>query len=258
MPKNKLDAHILRERLSHLPIAEIRYFDVTGSTNDDALAWIDLGARDGSLVMANEQTAGRGRMQRRWITRRNTSLAFTLIFRPEKTDLIPFNSPLGALGVAIALENLSDAHPQIKWPNDVLLNGKKVCGILTEASWQGDRLAGVVIGIGINIASSAIHPEDDFIFPAGTLEKCLEKPPDRLDLLAEVIRLIFLWQPKLGSPEFLEAWNQRLAFRGKRVKINCPGQEILNGEILYIDQDGCLRVKQDNGEEVSISAGDAG
>ncbi len=258
MPNTTLNTEILHRRLSDLPIAAIRYYDVTGSTNDDALTWLEHGAPDGSLVLAEEQTAGRGRMRRTWVTRKNTSLAFTLIFRPEKSNLIPFHSPLGALGVARALEDLADARPQIKWPNDVLLDGKKVCGILTEACWQGDRLAGVVVGIGINVASTALGEEDRFIFPAGTLEKCLGRPIDRLDLLTEVLRMIFDWRPRLGSNEFLDAWNQRLAFRGEQVRINRPGQKTLIGAILYIDQDGCLRVRQENGEENSISAGDVG
>lgn len=258
MPEDMITAEILRERLSHLPVAAITYHEVTGSTNDDALKWIDQGAPDASLVMANEQTAGRGRMQRTWVTRKDTSLAFTLIFRPENTDLISFHAPLGALGVAQALENLAGARPQIKWPNDVLIGGKKVCGILTEASWQGDRLSGVALGIGINVASKAVREDDQFIFPAGTLENCLSNPLERLDLLAETIRMVFHWRPLLGSREFLDAWNQRLAFRGEQVRINRPGQETLIGAILYVDQDGCLRVRQENGEEISIAAGDVG
>jgi BirA family biotin operon repressor/biotin-[acetyl-CoA-carboxylase] ligase len=179
-----------------------------------------------------------------------------LIFHPEKHTNLPLYAPLGALGVASGMEALYAVHPQIKWPNDVLLNQKKVCGILTEASWQETRLEGIVLGIGINIASSAVHTEDEFIFPASTLQSNLEKPVNRMDLLTEVIRFIFEWRQHLDSVDFIRAWNDRLAFRGETVQINRPGQSILTGEILHISQDGLLCIRQKNGKEISVSAGD--
>jgi BirA family transcriptional regulator, biotin operon repressor / biotin---[acetyl-CoA-carboxylase] ligase len=256
MTEEQINLELLRERLAGFPIPEIRYFDVTGSTNDDAMKWISHGALDGSLIVADEQTAGRGRFQRKWVTRKGTSLAFSLIFHPETNTNLPLYAPLGALGVALAIEELYPAHPQIKWPNDVLLNHKKVCGILTEASWQETRLEGVVLGIGINIASSAIRAEDEFIFPASTLQSHLEKPVNRLDLLAEIIRFIFIWRQQLDSVDFIQAWNERLAFRGETVHINRPGQEILTGTIMHISQDGLLWIRQKDGKEISVSAGD--
>jgi BirA family transcriptional regulator, biotin operon repressor / biotin---[acetyl-CoA-carboxylase] ligase len=256
MSESRLDYDLLKSRLLHLPVAEIQYLPSTGSTNDDALNWINNGAADGSLVIADEQTAGRGRMQRTWVTRKGSALAFSLIFKPRETNGLSLYAPLGALGVAMALEKLTGAHPQIKWPNDVLVNGKKVCGILTEANWQEGRLAGVVLGIGINVASTAVRLEDNFLFPADSLENSLGIRIDRLELLAETIRLIFLWQQKLGSDEFIQEWNQRLAFRGERVEINCPGQEVVSGIILHIAQDGLLWIRRDNGEEVPVLAGD--
>jgi BirA family transcriptional regulator, biotin operon repressor / biotin---[acetyl-CoA-carboxylase] ligase len=248
---------ILRQRLSRLPVTEIRFLEQTGSTNDDALAWISAGAPDRSLVAADEQTAGRGRMDRHWVTRRGTSLAFSVIFKPNASDQIPFFAPLGALGVAMALETLNPmAKPLIKWPNDVLVGGKKVCGILAEASWEGDRLAGVVLGIGINIATSAVRLEDDFLFPADSLQNSLGKEVDRVDLLVEVLDQVFNWQNRLGSTEFIAEWNKRLAFRGEQVHINRPGLDEINGEVMRIGEDGLLRVRQDNGTETSVSAGD--
>jgi BirA family biotin operon repressor/biotin-[acetyl-CoA-carboxylase] ligase len=256
MTETSINLEILRKRLAGLPVTDIRYFDIIGSTNDDALDWISRGASDGSLVVADEQTAGRGRMQRKWLTRKGTSLAFSLIFHPETNPNIPLYAPLGALGVAMALEKLYHVQPRIKWPNDVLLNRKKVCGILTEASWQEDRLEGVVLGIGINIASSAVRAEDDFIFPAGTLQSVLDLPIDRLDLLVEVLKTIFSMREFLGSPEFIQAWNDRLAFKGEQVKINLPGDEFLEGSVSHISQDGLLWIRQKDGKEISISAGD--
>ncbi|MEI8132433.1 MAG: biotin--[acetyl-CoA-carboxylase] ligase [Leptolinea sp.] len=256
MKPDNLNLSLLRDRLSGLPVTDIRYFDVTGSTNNDAMAWISQGAPDGSLIVADEQTAGRGRMQRKWVTRKGAALAFSLIFHPQNYTNLPLYAPLGALGVAMAIEDLYSAQPQIKWPNDVLLNRKKVCGILTEASWQENRLEGIVLGIGINIASSAVRAEDEFIFPASSLQSSFEKSVNRLDLLEEVIRLIFTWREILSTPDFIQAWNQRLAFRGEEVHINSVGQENLTGTILKISQDGLLWIRQKDGKDVSISAGD--
>ncbi|BCY17799.1 biotin--[acetyl-CoA-carboxylase] ligase [Leptolinea sp. HRD-7] len=251
-----LNLAILKKRLTGLSIAEIRYYEQTGSTNDDALNWISNGAPDRSLVIADEQTAGRGRMDRKWVTRKGTSLAFSIIFKPQGSDRIPFYAPLGALGVALALERMTTSRPLIKWPNDVLLGGKKVSGILAEASWEGDRFAGLVLGIGINIATSSVSLDDDFLFPADSLQHGLGIELNRIDLLAEVLWHIFQWQERIGSNEFLTEWNRRLAFRGEQVHINRPGMDGITGEVLRIGEDGKLWIRQKNGIDISISAGD--
>lgn len=256
MSDASLNLEILRTRLSDLPISGIIYHAITGSTNDDALDWINRGAEDGCLVVADAQTAGRGRLRRNWVTRQGSALAFSLILKPQPTDNLALYAPLGALAVARALEDLGAANPRIKWPNDVLIERKKVCGILTEAAWQGDVLSAVVLGIGINVASSAVRLEDDFRFPADSLQNHLGREIDRLDLLAEVLRSIFFWRQQLGSPQFIQEWNQRLAFRGEQVRINRPGRDVLAGEVLHIAPDGVLWIRQENGEETPVLAGD--
>src|SRR5512138_3442617 len=120
----------LRKVLSKLPLGDVRYFDSIGSTNNEALAWATSGAKDLSLVIADEQTAGRGRLDRKWFTPKGTALAFSLILRPAAEDQ-PFLMRivgLAALAVADALRTRGLAA-QIKWPNDVLLEGRKVAGI---------------------------------------------------------------------------------------------------------------------------------
>jgi BirA family biotin operon repressor/biotin-[acetyl-CoA-carboxylase] ligase len=251
-----MNIEILREKLGGLPISGFRYFDSIDSTNNFALDWISSDAQDGSVVIADEQTAGRGRMDRKWVTRKGTSLAFTLIFRPKTDVNTALYAPLGALGVATAMEDLYAIHPQIKWPNDVLLNRKKVCGILTEASWHEARLDGIALGIGINIASSAIRADDYFIFPASTLQSNVKLPVDRIDLLVGVLRSVFHWRQYLGSIEFIDAWNKRLAFQNEEVQIKQPGKDVLTGTLLHISKDGLLWIRQKDGIEVSIFAGD--
>src|SRR5512142_3320319 len=139
-----MDVDRLRSHLSGLPVAHIRCFDTVGSTNDEALAWAAAGAQDGCLVVADQQTLGRGRLNRRWITRPGAALAFSLIFQPgpEEIERMGFFSPLGALAISQALEEKLGLSPEIKWPNDVLLMGRKTAGILVEAAWMGTRLQG--------------------------------------------------------------------------------------------------------------------
>ena len=120
-------------------------------------------------------------------------------------------SPLAGLGVAVALENLG-LSPQIKWPNDVLLARRKVCGILAEAAWVGDQLQALVLGVGVNVASSSVPPDDQVIFPATCVEAAAGRAVDRLDLLREILRAIFEWRSRLAQPEFIDAWQSRLAF----------------------------------------------
>ncbi|MEN4100610.1 MAG: biotin--[acetyl-CoA-carboxylase] ligase, partial [Anaerolineaceae bacterium] len=120
------------DHLAGLPVSELRYFDSIGSTNDEALRWAEQGAPDAALVVADTQTAGRGRMDRRWVTRPGVALAFSLALRPTPVEASALGlfSPLGALAVAAALRENYGLLAEVKWPNDVLLERRKCCGIL--------------------------------------------------------------------------------------------------------------------------------
>ena len=248
---------LLRARLSALPLAEVRYRAVTGSTNNDALQWLEAGAADESLVVADQQTAGRGRLQRRWITEPGAALAFSLILRPTpaETAHLALFSPLAGLAVADGLATCCGLSAAIKWPNDVLLNGKKACGILAETTWHGDRIAGIVLGIGVNVAPTAVPPAATLMFPAISVEEVLSCPVDRWDLLAAILRSVFTWRPKLGSREFFQSWEDRLAFKGELVQIQAPGGK-LEGQLVGIDPHGNLLLRTDAGKMEVITAGD--
>jgi BirA family biotin operon repressor/biotin-[acetyl-CoA-carboxylase] ligase len=248
----------LRALLAGLPIPDLRYFETIGSTNDEAAAWAEKGGPDGALVTANEQTSGRGRNQRHWITRSDQALAFSVLFRPagEAPERLAFYSPMCALAISRMLEGL-DLHPQIKWPNDVLLDRKKISGILVEGSWQGSRMAAIVCGIGINIASKSLEQSDRLLFPASSIEQELGSPVDRWPVLAEILRGLFYWRARIGTPEFLQAWENRLAFRGELVRIEQDGQEPLIGTVEGIDPgSGDLKLITKSGKMEHIAAGD--
>lgn len=248
---------LLRTRCSTLPLVEVRYSAVTGSTNDDALNWLEAGAADGSLVVADQQTTGRGRLQRRWITEPGAALAFSLILRPTPTETahLALFAPLAGLAVADGLATCSGLTAAIKWPNDVLLKNKKACGILAESTWQGDRIAGVVLGIGVNVAPSAVPPAETLMFPAISIEEVTGRPVNRWDLLAAILQAVFSWRQKLGSREFFQSWEDRLAFKGEPVQIQAPDGK-LEGQLVGIDPHGNLLLRTAAGKMEVITAGD--
>jgi BirA family biotin operon repressor/biotin-[acetyl-CoA-carboxylase] ligase len=258
-----MDHPQLRSLLSGLPLGGLRYFDRVSSTNEAAMMWLDQAARDYSLVVADEQTAGRGRFNRRWVTNPGAALAFSLIVRPGVEEIPHLNlfSPWGALAVAQALENRLGLHPQIKWPNDVLLSGRKISGILVETSWTGGILDGAILGIGINVSPASVPPPEELLFPAASLEEACGHPLDRWQLLRNVLEALMLLRPLLGTAQFYQAWQERLAFRGEWVIIKTgdgSGPD-LHGQVIGINPDGGLRLRPEGakpGDEFSVQVGD--
>ncbi len=244
---------------SNFPLPNVRYFASVGSTNDEAMAWAAEGAPDMALVVADEQTAGRGRFQRRWLTPAGTALAFSLVVRPrpaESHDLGVF-SPWGALGVARALESLG-LRPEVKWPNDVLLDRRKVCGILVESSWLGDTAQVVVMGIGVNVARAAAPPDSETLFPATSVEAVLGRLPDRWALLVAITGEMQALREHLGTPAFYGEWESRLAFRGERVRLSSGigrGEDRV-GILKGLGPGGALRLLLDNGRETLVQVGE--
>jgi BirA family biotin operon repressor/biotin-[acetyl-CoA-carboxylase] ligase len=269
-----MDIKSLRSVLSDLPLSSMRYYDTIGSTNDEASAWIETGAQDLSLIVADEQTSGRGRLQRSWFTLPQAGLALSLILRqsqPANSEaalpLLSRLSGLGALGVCTALKATCHLEAQIKWPNDVLLNGRKVAGILAEASWRGDFMEGVVLGIGVNIAPQAVPPGSELNFPATSVETETGAPVDRLDLLHAILEQIIFWRFRLASPEFLQAWELHLAYKGEWVRVLSSGfsqplseaagvETIHEGQVLGLDSSGRLRLRDRSGQVIVIHSGE--
>src|SRR5512141_3093109 len=151
----------LKKSLSRLPVGDVRYFDTIGSTNDEALAWAAADTPDLSVVIADEQTAGRGRLDRKWYTPKSTALAFSIVLRPTANERPHLTRLVGlaALAVAESLRKLG-LDARIKWPNDILIQNRKVCGILIESVWSGEDVDCVVIGVGINVLEGSVPPEE--------------------------------------------------------------------------------------------------
>jgi len=259
---------MLEEKLADLPLSGIRYFESVNSTNDVAADWSEKGALDNSMVIAERQTKGRGRSGRTWLTYPGSSLAFSLILRPSQREHEVFESlttrftGLGALGVCLTLQNHYDLPAEIKWPNDVLVNRRKLCGILAEAYWQGDHLSAVILGIGINIATSAIPPDHALIFPATSVEKELGYPVDRLSLLHQILVEITSWRLNLTDESFLQTWEVNLAYRGEKIQFVSPvdvgktSAGLFEGNIIGLNIDGALRFRSLSGVEITFRSGE--
>ncbi len=236
--------------------SELHYFESIGSTNQHAIELARAGSPEGALVVANEQTHGRGREGRRWHTPRGRSLALSLVLRPSPEMAV---SPgglglVGAMAVVEALQALS-IEPRIKWPNDVLIEGKKIAGVLAEASWSGATLEYVVLGIGINVRKGSIPPGSEPAFPASWIESFCGTAVDRVALLGGVVEGVDRWYPRLGEADLLAAWEVNLAFRGQQVAVLSRG-EWVHGLLLGLTQDGWLRLATPEGEILELEPGD--
>jgi BirA family biotin operon repressor/biotin-[acetyl-CoA-carboxylase] ligase len=244
--------------LNGLPSGEWRYFDSVGSTNDLALQWIEAGAPDLSLIAADQQTQGRGRLGRRWVTNPGAALAFSVVIRPsasEVSQLWAFTA-LGALSVQKALSRTCWLDAQIKWPNDILLKRRKVSGILVEASWLGSNLEALVIGIGINITRAAVPPPEDLLFPATSVEEELNQAVNRWEILRAVMQSLLEWRPRMGSESFRQAWEDNLAFRGEWVTLSGGSGPSISGQLLGISSNGHLQLRDHEGHVLLAEVGD--
>lgn len=253
----RMEVALIKRALAGLPVPQVRSFDAIGSSNDEALRWAERGGEDGALVITDRQTNGRGRLGRTWVTNPSAALAFSIILRPTTSELasLALLSPLAGLAVCLVLESLH-LPAQIKWPNDVLISQRKTCGILAESVWQDEQPRAVVVGIGINVAPSSVPPADQVQYPATCVEVEYGAALDRWDLLRQVLRSFFEWRLKIGTPEFIQAWNERLAFKGELVYLSNSGGDAFSGILEGIDSDGKLRLRLSDGAEKLVSVGD--
>lgn len=245
--------------LEDLPLGRQYYYDQAGSTNDIAAGLLDEGVPDLSLVLADEQTEGRGRSGRGWITPRGVALAFSVILRPGGGDIAPglgLLSGLGGVAVCKALQVNYALPAELKWPNDVLVNGKKIAGILPELQWIGNRLRGVILGIGINVFPESVPPSEDLNFPATSVVTEHGGEVSRPELLANVLSELLDWYPRLNSGGVLRAWEENLAFKGERVRLDAGGGSHVEGRVLGLNLDGSLRLRIGPGEEQSFQVGE--
>ncbi len=172
------------------------------------------------------------------------TLALSLPLLPNSTETknISYFTGLCALALVDALKALYNLKAEIKWPNDILIEEKKVAGILVEASWEGDKAKGIVLGIGVNILNTAVPNSNDLHFPASSLEEALGQKVDRTKTLHGILTALIKWRKVLGKAEMVAAWNENLAFRGKQVEVRREAGQVIRGALLGVNRDGSLHL----------------
>lgn len=230
----------------------IYYFSLT-STNEIAKQKAQQGAAEGTVILADEQTAGRGRLQRSWLSPRG-NIALSIILYPS-LDHLPSIIMLTSLAVVHSIETVTGLKSQIKWPNDVLINGRKVCGILVENDVKGNMVSYTVIGIGIN-ANLKLADFPDILPNATSLSNELGREVSRLSLIrylfTEVERLYMVLS---AGGSIYEEWRDNLITLGKKVVVN-TGEAIYEGVAESVARDGSLLLHGLDGSIIRVVAGD--
>lgn len=257
MPNNALaplDVAALRSLLGESQLGSpLVYLPAIPSTNTHASELARAGAAEGTLVMTDDQTAGRGRVGRVWKAMPRQQLAMSLVLRP--TFPPHFLVMASALAVTDAIAALTGGRPAIKWPNDVLLGGRKVCGILIETS---EGVA--VLGMGVNVGG-ALDDDPELAARATTLAAATGQAVSRETLAAEIIRRLDARYASLqsGGAEARDAlraeWRGRLATLGGRATIH-QRETTLSGVAEDVDADGALLLRLDDGRLLTIHWGD--
>ena len=257
----------IKRALAGMSLGPLRYYKEIGSTNTEAERWAAEGAPDLAIVIADQQTNGRGRQGRRWLTNANSALAFSLILkdfddlnRAALESSLHRLTGLGAVAVCQALRLDYCLDAKIKWPNDVLLNKHKVAGILAESQWQGNTLQSVILGIGVNVKPAAIPPGEELNFPATSVEDAALKAIDRPKLLQRTLGRLLYWRERLNEPAFIGYWQEHLVFRNELVSISTHlesnGQKAIRGVLLGLDPEGRLKLQDQRGRILYLDSGE--
>ncbi|WP_059105138.1 biotin--[acetyl-CoA-carboxylase] ligase [Shouchella shacheensis] len=248
-------AFLKTERLGR----ELHYYDTVSSTQTVAHEWANKGAVEGSLVLANEQQGGRGRLGRPWQSKKGTSVSMSLILRPH---IEPHRAPqltlLAAVAITRAIEQETGLRCDIKWPNDILLGGKKLVGILTEMAADPDFVQFVIVGMGVNINQQ----QEDFTEKIGDIATSLSIEAGRTIQRAALVAAIvneFEWlydeYVDHGFVRIRPLWEARSISVNTYLYARTP-KEVIYGYSLGITDEGILRLKDENGAEHFVYSAD--
>ena len=237
----------------------LHYFEKIGSTNTQAREFAERGAAEGEVVIAETQTHGRGRLSRRWESPPFKNLSLSFILRPR---LSPRHAPQITLAAAVALVETAGSflprHPSIKWPNDILVDGKKLAGILTEAACDTGRVEYVILGIGLNLNYRADAMPEELRHRATSMADLIGRNVSRESVLVRLIQDLDRCYGELeesGFEALRPRWEAHFALRGQRVQVEVGGQTVI-GLAQGIDREGALIVEDEQGQRRSIVAGD--
>lgn len=246
-------AAVTRDLATRFVGQRLLYYPRLTSTMEVARQEAQRGAAEGTVILADEQTAGKGRLKRAWLTP-SGNIALSIILHPALSCL-PSLIMLASLAVFRSIEAVTGLKSQIKWPNDVLINGKKVSGILIESDVMGDTVNYSIIGIGVNVnLRVADFPEIQPI--ATSLSQELGSDASRLSVIRQLlVEIEGLYLALSGGESIFEEWRDNLVTLGKRVKVTAE-QTIYEGLAESVAPDGSLLVRGPDGSLSKIVVGD--
>ncbi|UCH88785.1 MAG: biotin--[acetyl-CoA-carboxylase] ligase [Thermoplasmata archaeon] len=262
--QNKLlDIDLVQQNLTTSKIGKrIIHLATTPSTNTEAKELLAEGCEEGTAVVADVQTEGRGRLQRTWYSPPG-GLWLSVILKPSglQPEKLPLMSLAAGVAAAKSISSLYPVEVHLKWPNDILITSKKLGGILNEAVYSGTELDGVIIGMGLNLDLPLGDLEEDLQNTATTLRTELPESVEISNekILAGILNHIERLYDLLISGkhnEIIKEWERYSTTIGSRVSVNLDGDNKLKGEAVGVDELGALMVKTDDGSIHTILAGD--
>lgn len=237
----------------------IVFYEEIGSASDEAKRLAREGKQEGLLVLAEKQTAGRGRFSRKWHSPEKTGLYCSLILRPSiSLSKIPLLTILAGVAVLETIQNETSLSPLIKWPNDVLINGKKICGILTESVSKHSRIEFAVLGIGVNINNKMEEFPENIRSGSTSLRIEAGKDINREKFLSSL--MYYLEKNYAGFLEednenILKFWRENNETLGEKVTAY-RGTRVVSGLAKDIDENGNLLIQLNNGNVEKVSSGE--
>jgi BirA family biotin operon repressor/biotin-[acetyl-CoA-carboxylase] ligase len=257
VPDKLLPEEVLQGLQARSLTGPVYHFETLDSTNNLAKELAARGAPEGTVVVAEAQTGGRGRLGREWNSPPGVGLYVSLVLRPPLPPLeLPQITLTTAVAVVRAVRRVAGLAPGIKWPNDLLLHGKKLGGILTEMETESDRIRHVVVGLGLNVNNPGFPPE--LAATATSLTLATGGSFSRVNLLQawleefEALYDRFLNQ---GFPEILAEWKVCTVTLGKAVTVRQGPREI-SGQALDVAHDGALLLRTASGEIIRVTSGE--
>ncbi len=239
--------------------AAIHLFQEVESTNDEAAALAGSGAADGTIIIAEAQRCGRGRMGRRWQSPTGLGLYLSVILRPP---IQPAGAPvltlMGAVAAADAIERTTGLTAALKWPNDLIVHERKVGGMLGEMAVEGSRIYHVILGIGINVNQTKADFDEELRGIASSLRIETGHPVDRTTMVRSFCESLDGWYERFlcdGMPPILEYARRRCLTLGRPVTA-CSGDQEVSGMAVELDGDGRLVVRDAKGALHRLLAGD--
>lgn len=257
----KFDLNEINQRLKKNLIGrDVHYYNDIESTNDVAFSLGIAGTPEGAVVIADSQRKGKGRFQRLWYSPPAVNIYTSIILRPEIRLANASQIPIFA-GVAVAevVEQYCPGSIRLKWPNDILLDGKKLSGILSQLKTKGNKVDFIVLGIGINVNMKYEQLPEDIRDDAISLSMKTGAQVSRQELLFSVYENLEKWYKKLmldGFEAVKAKWLSLSFMTGENVKVSFLG-ETFRGVVKGIDDSGSLMIRNDNNEIILVSAGEA-